>query len=234
MNNNVDNAEIAKFEAMAHRWWDKEGEFKPLHQLNPVRLAFVEEMADGLAGKKVVDVGCGGGILSESMARLGANVTGIDMGTEPLNVARAHAEETGIKVDYQQITAEQLAEQHPGQFDVVTCMEMLEHVPDPQSVVSACATLCKPGGTLVFSTLNRTLKAWALGVFAAERILRWLPAGTHDYQKFLTPAELMSFCDHAGLIPHKAVGMSYSPLTGQFSRSQKLDMNYMVAAGKAL
>ncbi|WP_406662815.1 bifunctional 2-polyprenyl-6-hydroxyphenol methylase/3-demethylubiquinol 3-O-methyltransferase UbiG [Gallaecimonas sp. GXIMD1310] len=233
MNNNVDNAEIAKFEAMAHRWWDKEGEFKPLHQLNPVRLAFVEEMADGLAGKKVVDVGCGGGILSESMARLGASVTGIDMGTEPLNVARAHAEETGIKVDYQQITAEQLAEQHPGQFDVVTCMEMLEHVPDPQSVVSACATLCKPGGTLVFSTLNRTLKAWALGVFAAERILRWLPAGTHDYQKFLTPAELMSFCDHAGLIPHKAVGMSYSPLTGQFSRSQKLDMNYMVAAGKA-
>ncbi|WKE63979.1 bifunctional 2-polyprenyl-6-hydroxyphenol methylase/3-demethylubiquinol 3-O-methyltransferase UbiG [Gallaecimonas kandeliae] len=232
MNSNVDNAEIAKFEAMAHRWWDKDGEFKPLHQLNPVRLAFVEEMADGLAGKRIVDIGCGGGILSESMARLGAKVTGIDMGGEPLNVARAHAAEMGVELDYRQITAEELAEELPGQFDVVTCMEMLEHVPDPQSVVSACAKLCKPGGTLVFSTLNRTLKAWALGVFAAERILKWLPAGTHDYQKFIKPAELMGFCDEAGLVPTKAVGMGYNLLTGQFSRSERLDMNYLVAARK--
>ncbi|ROQ27407.1 bifunctional 2-polyprenyl-6-hydroxyphenol methylase/3-demethylubiquinol 3-O-methyltransferase UbiG [Gallaecimonas pentaromativorans] len=232
MNNNVDNTEIAKFEAMAHRWWDKEGEFKPLHQLNPVRLAFVEEMADGIGNKRIVDIGCGGGILSESMARLGAVVTGADMGTEPLNVARAHAEEVGVALEYRQITAEALAEELPGQFDVVTCMEMLEHVPDPQSVVSACAKLCKPGGMLVFSTLNRTPKAWALGVFAAERILRWLPAGTHDFQKFIKPAELMAFCDNAGLIPLKAVGMSYNLLTGQFSRSEKLDMNYLVAARK--
>lgn len=232
MNNNVDNTEIAKFEAMAHRWWDKEGEFKPLHQLNPVRLAFVEEMADGIGNKRIVDIGCGGGILSESMARLGAVVTGADMGTEPLNVARAHAEEVGVALEYRQITAEALAEELPGQFDVVTCMEMLEHVPDPQSVVSACARLCKPGGMLVFSTLNRTPKAWALGVFAAERILRWLPAGTHDFQKFIKPAELMAFCDNAGLIPLKAVGMSYNLLTGQFSRSEKLDMNYLVAARK--
>ncbi|WP_417356740.1 bifunctional 2-polyprenyl-6-hydroxyphenol methylase/3-demethylubiquinol 3-O-methyltransferase UbiG [Gallaecimonas pentaromativorans] len=232
MNNNVDNTEIAKFEAMAHRWWDKEGEFKPLHQLNPVRLAFVEEMAAGIGNKRIVDIGCGGGILSESMARLGAVVTGADMGTEPLNVARAHAEEVGVALEYRQITAEALAEELPGQFDVVTCMEMLEHVPDPQSVVSACAKLCKPGGMLVFSTLNRTPKAWALGVFAAERILRWLPAGTHDFQKFIKPAELMAFCDNAGLIPLKAVGMSYNLLTGQFSRSEKLDMNYLVAARK--
>lgn len=232
MNNNVDNAEIAKFEAMAHRWWDKEGEFKPLHQLNPVRLGFVEEMADGLAGKRVVDIGCGGGILSESMARLGAVVTGIDMGGEPLNVARAHAAEVGVDLQYRQITAEALAEELPGQFDVVTCMEMLEHVPDPQSVVSACAKLCKPGGTLVFSTLNRTPMAWALGVFAAERILRWLPAGTHDYHKFIKPAELMGFCDQAGIVSEKAVGMSYNLFTGQFNRSARLDMNYLVAARK--
>ncbi|WP_115718749.1 bifunctional 2-polyprenyl-6-hydroxyphenol methylase/3-demethylubiquinol 3-O-methyltransferase UbiG [Gallaecimonas mangrovi] len=232
MNNNVDTAEIAKFEAMAHRWWDKEGEFKPLHQLNPVRLSFVEEMADGIGNKRIVDIGCGGGILAESMARLGAVVTGVDMGTEPLNVARAHAAEVGVELEYRQITAEALAEELPEQFDVVTCMEMLEHVPDPQSVVSACAKLCKPGGMLVFSTLNRTPKAWALGVFAAERILRWLPAGTHDYHKFLKPAELMGFCDVAGLIPNKAVGMSYNLLTGQFSRSENLDMNYLVAARK--
>ncbi|WP_341504189.1 bifunctional 2-polyprenyl-6-hydroxyphenol methylase/3-demethylubiquinol 3-O-methyltransferase UbiG [Gallaecimonas sp. GXIMD4217] len=217
---------------MAHSWWDLEGEFKPLHQINPLRLAFVEERAEGLAGKVTVDVGCGGGILAESMARLGAEVTGIDMGAEPLKVARLHAEQMGVKLDYRQITAEGLAEERPGQFDLVTCMEMLEHVPDPQSVIDACARLAKPGAPLVFSTLNRTPKAWLLAIFGAETVMRWLPRGTHEFQKFIKPGELMAMCDKAGLICEKAVGLSFNPLTGQFERSHKVDVNYLVACRK--
>ena len=177
---NVDHQEIAKFEAVASRWWDREGEFKPLHQLNPLRLEWIITHSQGLFGKRILDVGCGGGILSESMARHGAHVTGLDMGREPLQVARLHALETGVEVNYRQGTVEALAEELPGQFDVVTCMEMLEHVPDPASVVRACARLAKPGGQLFFSTINRNPKAWLLMIVAAEQLLKMVPKGTHD------------------------------------------------------
>ena len=229
---NVDHQEIAKFEAVASRWWDLEGEFKPLHQLNPLRLAWIEEYSAGLFGKRILDVGCGGGILSESMARQGAHVLGLDMGKEPLQVARLHALESGVEVNYRQDTVEALAEELPGHFDVVTCMEMLEHVPDPASVVRACARLAKPGGQLFFSTINRNAKSWLLMILGAERLLRLVPKGTHDHAKFIQPAELSRHAEQAGLLLRHMRGVRYNPLLGQFSLSRDVDVNYMLHCHK--
>ena len=226
-NHNADPAEIAKFEALASRWWDPQSEFKPLHEINPLRLDYIERHADGLDGKQVLDVGCGGGILSESMATLGAQVTGIDMGEAPLQVARLHGLESGVSVDYQRSTAEAFAEQHPGRFDVVTCMEMLEHVPNPASVIRACATLVKPGGVVIFSTINRNPKAYLLAIVGAEYLLRMLPRGTHDYDKFIRPSELESWARHAGLKMRDLTGMSYNPLSKQYSLGRDLAVNYL-------
>lgn len=196
---NVDSHEIAKFEAVATRWWDPQGEFKPLHRINPLRLGYICDRAGGLFGKKILDVGCGGGILSESMEQEGAIVTGLDMGAEPLQIARLHALESGAQVEYVQQTVEQHAELHSGEYDIVTCMEMLEHVPDPRSVVHACARLVKPGGHVFFSTLNRNGKSWLMAVIGAEYILRMVPRGTHDASKFIKPAELLSWVDETSL-----------------------------------
>lgn len=229
---NVDHQEIAKFEAVASRWWDLEGEFKPLHQLNPLRLAWIEEYSAGLFGKRILDVGCGGGILSESMARQGAQVLGLDMGKEPLQVARLHALESGVEVTYRQGTVEALAEELPGHFDVVTCMEMLEHVPDPASVVRACARLAKPGGQLFFSTINRNAKSWLLMILGAERLLQLVPKGTHDHAKFIQPAELSRHAEQAGLLLRHMSGVRYNPLLGQFSLSRDVDVNYMLHCHK--
>ena len=229
---NVDHQEIAKFEAVASRWWDLEGEFKPLHQLNPLRLAWIEEYSAGLFGKRILDVGCGGGILSESMARQGAQVLGLDMGKEPLQVARLHALESGVEVTYRQGTVEALAEELPGHFDVVTCMEMLEHVPDPASVVRACARLAKPGGQLFFSTINRNAKSWLLMILGAEQLLRLVPKGTHDHAKFIQPAELSRYAEQGGLLLQHMSGVRYNPLLGQFSLSQDVDVNYMLHCQK--
>lgn len=229
---NVDHQEIAKFEAVASRWWDREGEFKPLHQLNPLRLEWIITHSQGLFGKRILDVGCGGGILSESMARHGAHVTGLDMGREPLQVARLHALETGVEVNYRQGTVEALAEELPGQFDVVTCMEMLEHVPDPASVVRACARLAKPGGQLFFSTINRNPKAWLLMILAAEQLLKIVPKGTHDHAKFIRPAELSCYAERAGLQLKRMSGVLYNPLTGQFRLSRDVEVNYMLHCQK--
>lgn len=229
---NVDHQEIAKFEAVASRWWDLEGEFKPLHQLNPLRLAWIEEYSAGLFGKRILDVGCGGGILSESMARQGAQVLGLDMGKEPLQVARLHALESGVEVTYRQGTVEALAEELPGHFDVVTCMEMLEHVPEPASVVRACARLAKPGGQLFFSTINRNAKSWLLMILGAERLLQLVPKGTHDHAKFIQPAELSRHAEQAGLLLRHMSGVRYNPLLGQFSLSRDVDVNYMLHCHK--
>ncbi|WP_298720577.1 bifunctional 2-polyprenyl-6-hydroxyphenol methylase/3-demethylubiquinol 3-O-methyltransferase UbiG [uncultured Oceanisphaera sp.] len=229
---NVDQQEIEKFEAMASQWWDLEGDFKPLHRLNPLRLNWIADKADGLFGKQIIDIGCGGGILSESMAREGGEVTGIDMGQEPLAVARLHALEMGVSVNYRQSTAEQVAAEHTGQFDVVTCMEMLEHVPAPASVVQACADLAKPGATLVFSTINRNPKAWLMMIAAAEHLFKMVPKGTHDHRKFITPAELCSYIEQAGLVVKDISGVVYQPLTGTFKLSRDADVNYMVHAIK--
>ncbi|GAA3527555.1 bifunctional 2-polyprenyl-6-hydroxyphenol methylase/3-demethylubiquinol 3-O-methyltransferase UbiG [Zobellella aerophila] len=229
---NVDQQEIDKFEAMASRWWDLEGDFKPLHKLNPVRLNWIADKAGGLFGKRTVDIGCGGGILSESMAREGAEVTGVDMGKEPLAVARLHALEMGVSVDYRQTTAEQLAEQQPGQFDLVTCMEMLEHVPEPASVVQACADLAKPGAPLVFSTINRNPKSWLMMIAAAEHLFKMVPKGTHDHRKFITPAELCHYIEQAGLVVRDISGVVYRPLSDSFKLSPDADVNYMVYAIK--
>ena len=229
---NVDHQEIAKFEAVASRWWDLEGEFKPLHQLNPLRLAWIEEYSAGLFGKRILDVGCGGGILSESMARQGAHVLGLDMGKEPLQVARLHALESGVEVNYRQDTVEALAEELPGHFDVVTCMEMLEHVPDPASVVRACARLAKPGGQLFFSTINRNAKSWLLMILGAEQLLQLVPKGTHDHAKFIQPAELSRLAEQAGLLLRHMRGVRYNPLLGQFSLSRDVDVNYMLHCHK--
>ena len=225
---NVDRGEIAKFEAVASQWWDTEGEFKPLHRINPLRLGYITERAGGLFGKTVLDVGCGGGILSESMARQGANVTGLDMGAEPLQVARLHALESGVAVDYVQETVEEHAAQHPQKYDVVTCMEMLEHVPDPASVVNACAQLVKPGGHVFFSTLNRNGKSWLLAVVGAEYILRMVPKGTHDIKKFIKPAELLNWVDHTPLQERHMTGLHFNPLTNRFSLGPGVDVNYML------
>lgn len=224
---NVDQLEIAKFEALAHRWWDRESEFKPLHDINPLRVNWIDERAP-LAGKKVLDVGCGGGILSEAMAQRGAQVTGIDMGEAPLSVARLHQLESGVEVDYRRITAEQLAAEMPGQFDIVTCLEMLEHVPDPASIIAACAQLVKPGGHIFFSTINRNPKAYMLAVVGAEYILQMLPRGTHDYKKFIKPSELGAWARLATLQVHDIIGLTYNPLSKRYKLEADVDVNYML------
>ncbi|WP_254274742.1 bifunctional 2-polyprenyl-6-hydroxyphenol methylase/3-demethylubiquinol 3-O-methyltransferase UbiG [Halomonas sp. 3H] len=225
---NVDPGEIAKFEALASRWWDPDSEFKPLHDINPLRLDFIDARA-GLAGKRVVDVGCGGGLLAEAMAHRGAEVTGIDLGEAPLAVARLHAEESGVEVDYRHVSVEALAEEAPGRFDVVTCLEMLEHVPDPASVVRACAALAKPGGQVFFSTLNRNPKAYALAILGAEYLLRMLPRGTHDYAKFIRPAELAAWCRGAGLEVREQNGLVYHPVTRRYRLSERdVSVNYLM------
>ena len=224
---NIDPAEIKKFEDLASRWWDKQGEFKPLHEMNPLRLNFINTSSP-LAEMTVCDIGCGGGILSESMARCGATTSGIDMGKAPLAVARLHAMESDLDIEYQQITAEELAQQKPAMFDVITCMEMLEHVPDPSSVISACATLIKPGGSVYFSTINRNPKSYAFAIVGAEYLMKMLPRGTHDYAKFIKPSELDEWARMAGLELENLTGVSYNPFTGLFSQSQNVDVNYMV------
>ncbi len=224
---NVDSREIAKFEALAHRWWDPESEFKPLHDINPLRLEFIARRTGGLAGKRVLDVGCGGGILSESLAAQGAEVTGIDMGEAPLAVARLHQHESGLEIDYRQTTAEELAAEMPGRFDVVTCLEMLEHVPEPESVIRACATLVRPGGHVFFSTINRNPKAWLFAIVGAEYVLRLLPKGTHEYEKFIRPSELEVWARHAGLQVREITGMSYNPLTRIYRLGADVDVNYL-------
>ncbi len=225
---NVDSNEIAKFEAVASRWWDKEGEFKPLHRINPLRLGYINTRAGGLFGKTVLDVGCGGGILAESMAQEGATVTGLDMGFEPLQVAKLHALETGISVTYVQETVEQHAEANPGLYDVVTCMEMLEHVPDPASVVRACAKLVKPGGHVFFSTINRNGKAWLMAVVGAEYVMRMVPKGTHDVKKFIKPAELLRWVDTTPLREQHMTGLHYNPILDKFKLGPGVDVNYML------
>ncbi len=228
---NVDPAEVNKFEELASRWWDTDSEFKPLHDINPLRLDYIDRHA-GLAGKRVLDIGCGGGILSESMAQRGAVVTGIDMGEQPLMVAQLHKLESGVEVDYQRTTAEQLAAQMPDSFDIVTCMEMLEHVPDPASVIAACACLVKPGGHVFFSTINRNPKSYLFAVIGAEYLLRLLPKGTHNYAKFIRPSELENWTRHAGLELKELTGMSYNPLTRGYSLGRDLNVNYMGYAVK--
>jgi len=225
-NNNTDPLEVAKFEALASGWWDPQGAFKPLHDINPLRLAFVAGAA-GLAGKSVLDVGCGGGILAESMAAGGAAVTGIDASQSALATARAHSQASGMQIDYGCVTAEQMAEQHPGAFDLVTCMELLEHVPEPASVVAACATLVRPGGEVIFSTINRNPKAYLLAVIGAEYVLGLLPKGTHDYEKFIRPSELAGWSRSAGLTLEELRGLSYNPLTRHYRLGADLDVNYL-------
>ncbi|HIF9167400.1 TPA: bifunctional 2-polyprenyl-6-hydroxyphenol methylase/3-demethylubiquinol 3-O-methyltransferase UbiG [Photobacterium damselae] len=225
---NVDPAEISKFEDMASRWWDPEGEFKPLHQINPLRLNFVIDKADGLFGKKVLDVGCGGGILAESMAVEGADVTGLDMGKEPLTVAHLHALETGVKLEYVQATAEEHAEENPQAYDVVTCMEMLEHVPDPASVIAACAKMVKPGGHVFFSTLNRNIKSYLFAIVGAEHLLKIVPKGTHHHEKFIRPSEMMAMIDRTELQDKHITGLHYNPLTNTYRLGTNVDVNYIV------
>ncbi len=231
-NLNIDPSEIAKFEELASRWWDKESEFKPLHDINPLRVGFIDRYAD-LAGKKVLDVGCGGGILSEAMAHRGAEVSGIDMGEAPLKVAKLHGLESGVKVNYSRITAEEFAAENPESFDVVTCMEMLEHVPDPASVVQAVANLVKPGGKVFFSTINRNPKAYLFAILGAERLLKLVPQGTHDFKKFIQPAELANFMRAAGLEIDKLAGMTYNPMTKVYALDDHdVSVNYLIAAHK--
>jgi 2-polyprenyl-6-hydroxyphenyl methylase / 3-demethylubiquinone-9 3-methyltransferase len=226
---NVDHAEVSKFEELAARWWDPHSEFKPLHEINPLRLGYIEGFVS-LAGKQVLDVGCGGGILSESMAAKGAHVTGIDMGEAPLQVARLHLLESGLQVNYQRIPVEQLASEQAESYDVVTCMEMLEHVPDPASVVTACSRLVKPGGHVIFSTINRNPKAYLFAIIGAEYLLQLLPKGTHDYSKFIRPSELTAWIRAAGLRNNDMTGLSYNPLTRHYALGQDVDVNYMLAA----
>ena len=226
---NADPAELAKFSELAHRWWDPDSEFRPLHQINPLRLDWINQLSP-LEGRKVLDVGCGGGILSDSMARKGAEVTGIDLASKALRVARLHALEAETpRVQYREISVEELANECPGSFDTVTCMEMLEHVPDPQSVVAACARLVKPGGWVFFSTINRNAKAFALAIVGAEYLLKMLPQGTHEYAKFIRPSELASACRQAGLDVLHTRGMQYNPITGRYWLSGDTDVNYLFA-----
>ncbi len=229
---NVDQAELNKFAELAHKWWDKTSEFKPLHEINPLRLKWMDD-AVPLNGKRVLDVGCGGGILSESMVQKGAQVTGIDLAEKSLNVAKLHSLESGVAVDYQMVAVEALAETQPESFDVVTCLEMLEHVPNPASVVAACAKLAKPGGHVFFSTINRNPKAYLLAVVGAEYLLNMLPKGTHDYEKFIKPSELASWARSAGLSLEAQTGMYYNPLAKQYSLGDGLDVNYLVHMVKA-
>jgi len=224
---NADPQELAKFSELAHRWWDPTSEFKPLHQINPLRLRWIDETA-GLKGKSVLDVGCGGGILAESMAALGARVKGIDLSDKALKVAQLHLFESRLEVNYEEISAEDLALREAGQYDVLTCMEMLEHVPKPESTVSACAQLVKPGGHVFFSTLNRNPKSYVFAVIGAEYILRLLPRGTHEYAKFLKPSELARYCRAAGLTLKSVIGMGYNPLTKIYSLNDDASVNYLM------
>jgi 2-polyprenyl-6-hydroxyphenyl methylase/3-demethylubiquinone-9 3-methyltransferase len=228
---NVDQSEIAKFSALAHRWWDPNSEFKPLHAINPLRLNWIKSFVN-LNGKKVVDIGCGGGILAESIAQSGADTTGIDLSDKALKVAELHALEVGANLMYRSISAEALAQEQSEQYDVVTCMEMLEHVPDPASVVRACARLCKPGGTLFFSTLNRNPKSYLFAIIGAEYILKLLPKGTHEYAKFIKPSELVAFTRQADLEMLGMKGLSYNPISQVYSLSDDVDVNYMIAVKK--
>jgi len=229
---NVDPAEIRKFEELAARWWDPNSEFRPLHAINPLRLDYIDGIAP-LKGRRVADVGCGGGILAEGMAARGADVTGIDMGEAPLEVARLHLLESGLEVDYRHCTAEALAESEKGSYDVVTCMEMLEHVPSPGSVVQACADLVKPGGHVFFATINRNPKSYLLAIIGAEYLLRLLPRGTHDFAKFIRPSELEGWARHAGLSATGMTGMTYNPLTQEYRLDTRdVDVNYILATRK--
>ena len=226
---NVDAGEISKFSALAHRWWDPESEFKPLHDINPLRLRWIEAVAGGLRGKRVVDVGCGGGILCEAMASEGASVTGIDLSEKALGVANLHRLESGVRVEYRLIAAEALAREAPSAFDVVTCLELLEHVPEPASTVAACAQLAAPDGTVVFSTLNRNPKSYAYAILGAEYILQLLPKGTHDWARFIRPSELANYARRAGLELQAMIGMTYSPLHRSYRLEDDTSVNYFAA-----
>ncbi len=229
---NVDQEEIAKFEALAERWWDPDGEFRPLHEINPLRANYIDRLAP-VAGRRLLDVGCGGGILAESMAQRGARVTGIDMGEAPLEVARLHSADAGLDLEYRHSTAEQLAAERAGEYDIVCCLEMLEHVPDPAQVIRACAELARPGGELFFSTINRNPKAYLFAIVGAEHVLRLLPAGTHEYEKFIKPSELAAWLRDAGLELRGMTGLLYNPLTQRFRLDERdVAVNYMVHASK--
>ncbi len=230
-NENIDSAEIAKFEQLASRWWDPNSEFKPLHEINPLRSEFIRQRVD-ILGKSVLDVGCGGGLLTENMAELGAHVTGIDMGAAPLSVAKLHLKESGLQVDYQRATAEDFATRYGQHYDVVTCLEMLEHVPNPASTVNACTELLKPGGTVFFSTINRNPKAWLFAIVGAEYVLKLLPRGTHDYAKLIKPSELCDWSRNSGLVIHEMTGMHYNPITKNYWLGPGLDVNYILYAKK--
>jgi 2-polyprenyl-6-hydroxyphenyl methylase/3-demethylubiquinone-9 3-methyltransferase len=232
IDSNIDRAEIAKFDALASRWWDPSGEFRPLHAINPLRLDYIRQRVD-LKDCRALDVGCGGGILAEAMAEKGANVTGIDMAPGPLSVARLHQAETGTNVDYRQATAEDFASQQAGQFDVVTCLEMLEHVPSPSSVVTACSRLVKPGGSVFFSTINRNPKSFMFAIVGAEYLLKLLPAGTHEYEKFIRPSELEAWARAAELEHRGSIGLHYNPLTREYSLGDNVDVNYMMHFARA-
>ena len=233
-NTNVDPAELAKFSELAHRWWDVNSEFRTLHQINPLRLEWINGLVS-LKQNQVLDVGCGGGILSDAMARAGAHVTGIDLATKSLKVAQLHALETQTpNVNYREVSAEALAEEAPAQFDVVTCMEMLEHVPDPASIVKACATLVKPGGWVFFSTLNRNPKSFLFAILGAEYVLNLLPKGTHEYAKFIRPSELAAYCRSAGLVLQATKGLQYNPITRRYWLDDNTSVNYMIATQRAL
>ena len=228
---NADQTELDKFSALAHRWWDPTSEFKPLHAINPLRLDWINQHVS-LAGKKVLDVGCGGGILAESMAKLGAQTKGIDLSKKALQVAELHSLESGVALDYEYISAEDLANREAGQYDVVTCMEMLEHVPDPMSIIQACSTLVKPEGHVFFSTLNRNPKSYLFAIIGAEYLLRLLPKGTHEYKKFIKPSELSGFVREANLEMIELMGMTYNPFTEVYSLGRDTDVNYMIATRK--
>ncbi len=229
---NVDPAELNKFNELAHRWWDPNSEFKPLHDINPLRLEYIDSLI-GLDGKRVLDVGCGGGILAEAMASRGADVTGIDLGDKGLKVAQIHLLESGLSVEYRHVSAEELAQEQPGRYDIVTCMEMLEHVPDPAITVRACAELVRPGGWCVFATINRTAKAYLFAIIGAEYVLQLLPKGTHDYSKLIRPSELARDCRSAGLETQSTIGMSYNPVTKKYGLGNDISVNYILCARKS-
>jgi 2-polyprenyl-6-hydroxyphenyl methylase/3-demethylubiquinone-9 3-methyltransferase len=228
---NVDQDEIAKFEKLANRWWDPNSEFKPLHDINPLRLDYIDRLA-GLAGKRVIDVGCGGGLLTEGMAARGARVTGIDMGKAPLSVARLHQHESGLEIDYRQATAEQIAAESPGAFDIVTCLEMLEHVPDPATTIDACARLISDDGCIFLSTINRNPKAYLFAVIGAEYLLKLLPQGTHDYSRFIRPSEMEAWARASGLQLTDLTGLSYNPLTREYRLGTDVSVNYLACFRK--